>query len=131
MARRGHVPHQECSAFFQGCSDVIEKLRRFRLVVNGVEGHDEIESPGVRERRYVLDLETHVREAPLERFGPGCVDLLRDEVVPDEPAAWKRDGDDIERPPAAAADLQDVDSGRERLDLWAGALVLTGMVVLL
>ena len=107
------VLHQEEPVGTQRLRDAGEHLRRLRLVVDGVEGRDQIEGVGRVDGRDVLHLEAEV----VETAGVGlalrrCHAFVR-EVVAGE-AAGREAGSELRQcATAAAAHVEHVDAGLE------------------
>src|SRR5690606_38655870 len=104
------VHHEEDTIGPQGASDAGEHLRRVGLVVDGVEGGNQVEAVLHREDRDVPDLQVGVRQAPGGGFGAAGGDALLRDVVAGEAAVREGPRHEVNGVPGATADVQHVDA---------------------
>ena len=123
-ARRPDVEHEEQPAGPQRLVHPGQHACGVHLVVDGVEGGDNVERRIDGQPETSHDLERRVRQPPALRLGPGLGDRVVGEVVADEGRARERPGHQVDRVPGAAPDVRHAgpqrragpDAGGERQD---------------
>src|SRR5215217_8893090 len=103
VARARDVLHEVDAVVFERPGDAFEDRCWFGLVVDRVEGGDEVVARGLVERRGVLNLETNVRRAVPLGLGYGPKYPLFGDVVAGEVAVGEGAGHKVKRPAATAA----------------------------
>ena len=116
MAGGLNVDAEPISVGLQHTVDSLHHLSRFRLVVDRVEGGDEVELERVVERGDVLRLEGSVGQPPCRGLGAASRDGFVGKVEPDEARVRERLRHHIDRVSRASADVGHVDACLEPLD---------------
>lgn len=116
VAGAGDIGHEEHAARLECVVDVGEHLAGLGLVVDRIEGRDEVEPSCDIEPGYVGLLEPRVGEAPVDGFALAPGDTLVGEVVTGEPTPRERACHDVDGVSAATADVGDIDAGFEPFD---------------
>src|SRR5918999_209095 len=116
MARTFNVLHQIDAVGFEGSVNAFENTERFRLIMNGVEGADEIE--GLELGRFVKIAQIGDDKLDVPQFLLGCLFPCKEycfarEIDPCKPALRIKLGQPVDDSPASAAYIQHMNSQRK------------------
>src|SRR5438132_7112562 len=125
VARRLHVDNEEHAAIGERLASTPQYEVRCGLVVDGVEGGDEIEARG-RQSSDVSYLEPCVAQAELGRLRVANGDGVLGDVEADETRLRERCRHDVEAVSRPATDVGDGDAGIEPLDEPVGGGEIAG-----
>ena len=113
VAGGGDVYHEEGASGTQGVANELQSEGGLRLVVNDVEGGNEVGLPSEIELEDVFSFEADVGKAEGDGLGAGGFKAFGGDVITGEAAGRKGSSHEVEGVSAATSDVDNVDAGFE------------------
>lgn len=115
--RRGvNILHEETPIVFQCSMKISQNDVRVSLIVDGVEGEDQIESLDVIDIRCIFDDELNVLQTLTLSIGIAHADCFLGKVVSREATLWKQSGELRDGTTCSTADIENFDARFQTVD---------------